>query len=159
MKSTERNTIFSPCRKYRYCLWREWDMIDHSYAAFIGLNPSTADEIRDDPTVRRCIRYAKKWGFASLCMLNIFAFRATEPHVMREQAGPVGPENDRWIVECAENAGIIIAAWGVNGEHMNRGREVMSLLAGKLSCLGKTKNGSPKHPLYVKADVMPCKYV
>ena len=99
-----RQTIFSPCRRYRYTLWRAWDMFNPGYVMFIGLNPSTADEVQDDPTIRRCIGYAKEWGYGAFCMTNIFAFRATDPRVMKAQADPVGPENDKWLTECAKGA-------------------------------------------------------
>lgn len=164
-----RRTIFSACRQYRYTLWREWqtqaDMLnpptsrtgrwpDHSYAMFIGLNPSTADETQDDPTIRKCIGFAKRWGFGSLCMTNLFAFRATDPRKMKGCPNPIGDENDRWLVACARDAGIIVAAWGVNGQHVGRDEEVMNLLDG-MQCLRTTKDGQPEHPLYVPYDVIP----
>ena len=110
--------LFSPCRKYRYTLWRIWAP-DKPYACFLGLNPSTADETADDPTVRRCIDYSKRWGMGSLLMLNIFAYRSTDPEKMKAVADPVGPDNDRWIKEIAGNAGIVIAAWGNHGDHLD----------------------------------------
>ena len=155
MMNVKRETILSPCRQYRYCLWREWDKMNQSYAMFVGLNPSTADEVADDPTIRRCVDYAKRWGYGALCMVNLFAYRAPKPKVMKNHTAPVGPENDCRLTELAEGAGIVIAAWGINGSHMQRDQVVKHLLAGKLSCLGRTKGGHPKHPLYVKADVKP----
>ena len=151
----KRETILSPCRQYRYCLWREWDKANDSYVMFVGLNPSTADEAEDDSTIRRCVGYAKKWGYGALCMVNLFAYRAMRPKVMKNHAAPVGEDNDRWLTELAQRAGIVIAAWGTNGTHMKRDQAIMNLLAGKLSCLGKTKAGHPKHPLYVNGDVKP----
>lgn len=124
---------------------------------FIGLNPSTADETNDDPTIRRCISFSKAWGCDSFCMTNIFAFRATDPKVMIAEPEPVGIDNDATLIECARGASIIIAAWGVHGEHMNRGNAVASMLAG-LKCLGLTKEGYPRHPLYVRGDVIPQEY-
>jgi hypothetical protein len=147
----QRQTIFSPCRQYRYTLWREFDMFNSSYAMFVGLNPSTADEVQNDPTVRRCINFAKSWGYGALCMTNIFAYRATDPREMVAQADPVGPENDEWLVRCAREAGIVVAAWGNHGSYLDRDREVMRILD-NLSCLGITKAGQPIHPLYVPAD-------
>ena len=90
--SIDRKTRFSPCRRYRYTLWRDWNPLlpDNVYAMFIGLNPSTADETNDDPTIRRCINFAKSWGCDSFCMTNIFAFRATDPKVMIAEPEPVG---------------------------------------------------------------------
>ena len=145
--------IFSPDRKYRYTLGRAWEP-EKPYAMFVGLNPSTADEVNNDPTVRRCINYAKDWGYGGLCMTNIFAFRATDPKVMKRQEDPVGEENDRYLVECGKRAGIIIAAWGTHGVHMGRGKAVAEML-GYLYCLGVTKDGHPKHPLYLRKDLKP----
>ena len=105
-----RQTILSPCRNYRYVLWREWDVLNPTYAMFVGLNPSTADEMADDPTIRRYIDYAKRWDYGALCMANLFAYRATAPTVMKAVSQPIGVENDRSMAESAEDAGVIIAA-------------------------------------------------
>lgn len=158
MKSAERRTILSTCRQYRYCLWREWDIPNPSYAMFVGLNPSTADEVEDDPTIRRCMDYAKRWGFGALCMANLFAYRATKPAVMKAHAAPVGVDNDRRLLELAKDAGVIVAAWGVNGRHLQRNEAVMRLLAGKLSCLVTTKDGHPGHPLRLQKSLKPCPF-
>ena len=133
-------------------------MMNSSYAVFIGLNPSTADEVEDDPTIRRCVDYAKRWGYGALCMVNLFAYRETDPNVMKAQVRPVGADNDRWLLACAKDAGIVVAAWGTHGTHLQRDQAVKQLLVGKLSCLGQTKGGHPKHPLFIKADVKPCSY-
>lgn len=143
--------IFSPCRRYRYVLWREWDMHNPSYAMFIGLNPSTADETLDDPTVRRCIRFAKEWGYGALCMTNAFAYRSTNPEEMKQQSDPVGIDNGTWLKVNSLEAGVVVAAWGIHGTHMDRDKEVKRILSGLL-CLGKTKGGQPRHPLYLKSD-------
>lgn len=147
----ERKTIFSPDRKYRYALWREWDMFNSDYALFIGLNPSTADETNDDPTIRRCIGFAKAWGCGALCMVNIFAFRATDPFDMMDCGDPVGPENDKHLFELSQKAAIRIAAWGVHGKHLGRGETIKTMLP-FLHCLGLTKDGFPKHPLYLPKE-------
>lgn len=152
-----RRTVFSPDRIYRYSLWREWGLAHSPYAMFIGLNPSIADEIRDDPTVRRCMRFAKDWGYGAMVMANIFAFRATLPEVLMAQADPVGPGNDEWLEMCASKAGIKVACWGTRGSHLDRGLAVRRLI-GSLSCLGLTKDGFPRHPLYLKASTMPVRY-
>ena len=151
---TVPRAVMSPCRIYRYVLWREW-MVGESYAMFIGLNPSTADETHDDPTIRRCVGFAQRWGYQALCMTNLFAYRATDPDEMK-MAGfcAVGPKNDEWLKRMAENAGIIIAAWGVHGRYRKRDREVMNMLP-DLSCLALTKDGHPGHPLYLKNDCRP----
>lgn len=91
-----KDTIFSPCREYRYTLYREWAPGD-KVVMFIGLNPSTADEVNNDPTVRRCINYAKQWGYTGMYMTNIFAYRATDPNVMKAHPEPVGAENDHYL--------------------------------------------------------------
>lgn len=129
-------------------------MSNLTYAMFIGLNPSTADEVNNDPTVTRCINFSKAWGYGAFCMTNIFAYRATDPKVMKAQPEPVGPDNDKWLVEIAREAGIVIAAWGVHGEHLNRGKEVVDLLD-EIHCLGRTKKGYPKHPLYLAKTSIP----
>jgi hypothetical protein len=150
-----RRTVFSTCRRYRYTLWREWGR--DNYCMFIGLNPSTADEKTDDPTIRRCIGFAKRWGFGALCMTNLFAFRATDPRVMMGASKPVGQDNDRWLVDCARRAGIVIAAWGTHGQFLGRDEEVLNLLD-DLYCLRLTKEGFPAHPLYLPYAVWPQPY-
>lgn len=126
---------------------------------FIGLNPSTADEVQDDPTVRRCINFSKEWGYSGLCMTNIFGFRATDPVYMKVQEDPVGPENDKALLEIAENAGVIVAAWGVHGVHLERESKVKALLGDRLKCLRLTKDGHPAHPLYLPKILMPVPFV
>lgn len=151
----QKIATFSPCRTYRYTLWRYWGGLwTTGHAMFIGLNPSTATETKDDPTVRRCIGYAWDWGYAGLCMTNIFAFRATDPAVMKAHPEPVGPENDRYLVEMAARAAIVVAAWGVDGAHMDRGKTVRRMIP-HLHCLGLTKDGHPRHPLYLRKELEP----
>ncbi|HEY5894703.1 MAG TPA: DUF1643 domain-containing protein [Chthoniobacterales bacterium] len=146
------SAVFSPCRRYRYELWRRWS--DAPYCMFIGLNPSTADETHDDPTVRRCINYATRWGFGALCMTNIFAYRATDPMDMKAVTDPVGPDNDATLKRVADDAGIVVSAWGIHGIHMGRERAVKAMLPA-LHCLQMTKSGAPGHPLYLRADLTP----
>lgn len=105
----------SSCRLYRYDLWRKWG--DEPYCMFVGLNPSTADETQDDPTIRRCVGYAKRWNYGGLCMVNLFAFRATQPKDMMTAKDPIGPDNDRTLKTLSQGAGIVIAAWGKDGNH------------------------------------------
>jgi hypothetical protein len=160
-----RRCEFSPCRRYRYTLWREWPSTSlnpcprwNQYLMVIGLNPSTADEIINDPTIRRCIGFAQRWGFGALCMTNIFAWRDTLPENMKRAADPVGPDNDRWLMRCAEGAGMIIAAWGVHGAHIGRADDVRRMVR-RLHCLGTTREGHPKHPLYLRSNTEPVPFV
>ena len=148
-----KDTIFSSCRHYRYTLYREWASGD-KVAMFIGLNPSTADEVKNDPTVTRCINYAKSWGYTGMYMMNIFAFRATDPAVMKECPDPVGCENDHYLGLVSGESSVVVAAWGVHGAYLNRGDEVKNLIPG-LHCLKKTKDGHPSHPLYLPKNLVP----
>lgn len=137
-----------PEQRYRYTLWRVWDANATRIFQVIGLNPSTADETENDPTVRRCIAFSKRMNCHALVMTNAFAFRATEPSNMKAAADPVGPENDEWLVRCAKMATIVVAAWGVHGNFQDRDRQVKQLIP-ELLCFGTTKEGHPKHPLYL----------
>lgn len=151
-----RNTAyFSTCRKYRYALWRTWDS-SKPYVMFVALNPSTADETTDDPTLSRCIRYAKLWGFGGVCMANLFAFRATDPKEMKVVENPIGENNDNWLLTLAKEAGLVVAAWGNDGSYLNRSKKVFELLP-NMRCLKMNKSGEPAHPLYQKADIEPIK--
>jgi hypothetical protein len=153
----EMGATFSDCRTYRWTLWRKWDD-DLPPCVFIGLNPSTADEMEDDPTIRRCIGFAKSWGLGGLVMLNAFAFRASDPKVMMAADDPVGEANNRTIAlttySASLNKGRIIAAWGSHCPD-DRQREVCRQVNSELFCLGRTKAGKPKHPLYLRADTQP----
>jgi len=143
----------SDCRNYRFALWRTWDE-SKPFAMIIGLNPSTADETTDDPTLTRCINFAKSWGYGGVCMTNLFAYRATEPSKMKAQKKPIGSENDVWLAKLAKQAGIVVAAWGNDGAFLNRSTVVKSMLP-NLHCLKMNKSGEPAHPLYLKADLKP----
>lgn len=123
---------------------------------FIGLNPSTADEKKDDPTIRRCVGFAKSWGFGGIYMLNLFAYRATKPEELKKVTDPIGPENDKFLKYYHSPEGLNIACWGTRGALMNRSETVIELLGiNNLSCLGITKEGCPKHPLYLRRDLKP----
>jgi hypothetical protein len=153
---------FSENRKYRYWLTRTFtDGTPTKRVAFIMLNPSTATETVNDPSVRRCIGYADDWGMHELVVLNLFAFRGTDPRAMKAESMPVGDQNNYHIHKwCSDPATVaIIAAWGAHGGHLNRDRHVCQLLRKfKLKCLGVTKEGFPKHPLYLRADAEPIPY-
>lgn len=125
---------------------------------FIGLNPSTADETLDDPTIRRCMDFTRRWGYLTLCMTNLFAWRDTDPKAMKLAAAPVGEAyfNDHHLRTCATSAALVICAWGKDGKHLDRQKLVMELLDGiKLHHLGLNDDGTPKHPLYLKANTVP----
>jgi len=125
---------------------------------FIGLNPSTADEVEDDPTIRRCIGFARSWGYGGLVMTNIFAFRSTDPFFMKKAADPVGPENDKWLGTCAREAELVVAVWGNDGAFGGRSRHVVEMMMGlgvQLMCLVMTKAGEPGHPLYLPGKIRP----
>lgn len=147
--------VYSDCEAYRYLLTRVWDGA-LPRALFVMLNPSTATEVQNDPTVERCERRARALGFGAFRVTNIFAFRATDPRAMRAVADPVGPDNDAAIRESVDWAGgladRIVCAWGTHGAHLGRGAAVAQLLreSGRdLHHLGLTAAGAPKHPLYI----------
>lgn len=155
---TKSSAQFSPCKLYRYTLERWWSGIygANDYACFIMLNPSVADERQDDPTVHRAAMFAKRWGFAGLIVTNIFAYRATDPQKLYGlQVDLVGPDNDDAILRVAKGAKLVVCAWGCHGALRGRAAEVIDTLkanAVPMHCLGVTKAGFPKHPLYMRAD-------
>ncbi len=143
--------IYSPCESYRYLLWRDWGPGTRR-VGFVMLNPSTATEVQNDPTVERCERRARALGFDGFGVANIFAYRATDPKVMRAQTDPVGPGNDAAIADLAAGVDVLICAWGTHGVHLGRGDKVANLLRATgrpLYHLGLTQGGAPKHPLYI----------
>jgi hypothetical protein len=146
-----RGAQFSDCRTYRYALWRIWGK-QHQMLMVIGLNPSTADETVDDPTIRRCIGFAKRLGFDGLYMLNLFAFRATDPRVMEKADDPVGPGNLEAFGYYRTKCQKIVAAWGAHQLARAQGVRVTENLWRVVECWGKTKDGHPRHPLYLKGD-------
>lgn len=143
---------------YRYSLWRIWDP-NLPRVAFVMLNPSTADGKIDDRTIRRCIGFAMAWGFGALEVVNLFAYRATNPEKLKHCSDPIGPENDDYIKAAVKRANRIITAWGTKGVHYGRNKEVMQILASySPQCLEITKAGHPKHPLYVAGSINPVGY-
>lgn len=149
-----RGANLSRCGTYRYTLTRRW--ADRGTTClFVLLNPSTADALRDDPTIRRCIAFARSWGHAEMIVVNLFALRATAPRVLKAHAKPIGPRNTATLRQHAAAADLIVIAWGQHGTHRNRHRTVLKLLqpfAEKVHCLGRTKAGHPRHPLYIAAN-------
>lgn len=153
--------VYSPCESYRYSLDRVWDPAGRK-VLFVMLNPSTATEVQNDPTVERCERRARALGFGGFCVTNIFAWRDTDPRKMRAAADPVGPANDGKIREGAAWADQVMAAWGAHGEHLGRGLTVETLLRATgrpLFHLGLTKAGHPKHPLYIAYTQQPAPWL
>ena len=148
--------VYSPDSQYRYALTRIW--ASGPRVLFVMLNPSTATEVQNDPTVERCERRARALGFGSFAVANIFAFRATDPRVMRAAMDPVGPQNDTTSLGLSALADQIICAWGSHGAHLNRGPAVEALLRATgrpLLQLGLTQTGNPKHPLYIAYSQRP----
>jgi len=153
--------VYSDCERYRYSLTRVWDDTGKK-ALFIMLNPSTATEKQNDPTVERCERRARALGFGAFRVTNIFAWRDTDPRKMRAAAEPIGPHNDKTILASCPWADQVIAAWGTHGAHLNRGPEILEKLraAGTpLYHLGLSKEGHPKHPLYIAYSEQPQKWI
>ena len=145
---------FDVTRTWRYRLSRIWG--EGQRVNFIMLNPSTADAFKVDPTVRRCLGYARAWGAGSLEVTNVFALRSTDPKALYGYYDPVGQDNDEAIVAAAKAADLVIAAWGVHGAHNGREGEVRKLLAGvEVHTLAFSRDGHPRHPLYLAADLKP----
>ena len=153
----QSEAVYSDCERYRYSLTRVWDP-DGRRALFVMLNPSTATEVQNDPTVERCERRARALGFGAFRVTNIFAWRDTDPRKMRAAADPVGPQNDTTIAQSALWADQIVCAWGTHGAHLGRGEAVERLLRDTkcpLYHLGLSKAGHPKHPLYIAYSELP----
>lgn len=147
------DAILSPCGTYRYRLSRIWGP-GPSRALFVMLNPSTADATEDDPTIRRCIGFARSWGLDGLLVGNLFAFRSPSPKDLKATPYPTGPDNDAHLDSMAQEARLVVVAWGAHGTLDYRDASVCVLLQhhASLYCLGKTAGGQPRHPLYVRAD-------
>lgn len=137
---------FSRCGKYRYWLRRSWNP-SGGQCAFIGLNPSTATAHEDDPTLRRCVGFAKQWGYGSLLLVNLFALRATNPQALRTATDPVGKRANQWLKRAASESDMVVAAWGNGGALLGRAQRIWATLEGAV-CLGITNQGMPRHPLY-----------
>ncbi len=154
--------VYSPCERYRYLLTRTWDA-QRARALFVMLNPSTATETQNDPTVERCERRARALGFGAFRVTNIFAWRDTDPRGMKAAPDPVGPANDAAIAESArdwlrDGADRAICAWGTHGAYLGRGAQVEASLRATgrpLWAFGMTLGGHPKHPLYIGYDRLP----
>lgn len=163
----ERSAEVSECGRYRWWLRRSWSLrnadgthrIGRGVVSFIMLNPSTADALQDDPTIRRCIGFAKSWGFNTLSVRNLFPWRATDPKELLKAEDAAGGDRGDTELTSALTADMVVVAWGANVP-FKRDVEIMDIFSTvapmvPIYCLGKTKNGSPRHPLYVKADQQP----
>ena len=155
------SAVLSPCGTYRYRLSRNFGMVGVDTCCFIMLNPSTADAEQDDPTIRRCIGYAKALGCGELTVVNLFAYRSTDPRALYGMSKPmaIGPENDRHIAEACNASGVVICAWGNHGNLFNRSDEVLKVIRAQQGvrpmALKVSKTGQPGHPLYLKSDARP----
>ncbi len=154
MSGVKSDASLSKCGNYRYSLMRRWDQ--GSPLRFVMLNPSTADATVDDPTIRRCMGFARREGCAALIVVNLYAYRSTDPKALLTCTDPVGPVNDEilWAHLISARAGQtpVVAAWGVNAEP-GRAADVVALVPGvDWRCLGMTKRAAPRHPLYVRGD-------
>ena len=151
---TRSQAIFDETQRYRYWLARIWDT-ERPIVNFIMLNPSTADQFQLDPTVTRCVHYAHRWGFGTLIVTNIFAYRSTDPKALYPLDDPVGKENDAYLLKAAGQADLRVAAWGTHGALKHRHEAILTLLEDyPLTALGVTQARFPKHPLYLRADAL-----
>jgi hypothetical protein len=158
-QTIDGDAVISACGRYRYLLTRRVGPGMRT-ATFVMLNPSTADAANDDPTIRRCIGFARRWGCGRLVVLNLFAVRATAPADMKRVADPVGPENEAWFDRTLADRGDgpVVCAWGVHGRHRGQDGVVLGWLDGlgiSPLCLGSTRGGHPRHPLYLPGGVEP----
>lgn len=154
--TTKREAILSDCGRYRYVLSRSWDPAKPA-VVFVMLNPSTADARFDDPTIRRCVGFARAWGYGKLLVGNLYALRATDPDELAAADDPVGPENAYWLNWLRRCGDITVAAWGAHKMAAARQAEVMDLLGG-LHALRVTAKGMPGHPLYLPGDLTPTRW-
>lgn len=149
----DSGATFDSSQKYRYNLWRTWNEC-RKRAAFVMLNPSRADVTYNDQTIRSCISFANLLGYGSLEVVNLFAYRTPDPLELRAVKNPVGKQNDEYIMEVCERADVIILGWGNHGSLLGRSEKVLTMLNSnehyKIRCLGETKLGHPRHPLYLK---------
>ena len=144
-----RSAGISRCKAYRYWLRRRWG--DGPEVVFIGLNPSTADDKTDDPTLRRIMGFSHKWGFSGVTVINLFAWRSQNPRELRKVEDPVGPRNNYWLKKLSHGTEPVVAAWGNGGGFRGRNQFALATVA-QLYCFGKTGQGHPRHPLYAPVN-------
>lgn len=158
--SLSGSATFDVSQHYRYSLSRFWtDQRDEcKHVTFVMLNPSRANAEQDDPTIRACSQFSQAWGYACFKVVNLFAYRTPHPSNLQEVADPIGPENDRYLVQAAASADKVILAWGNRGNLMNRAQDILILLDAycpKVYCLAQNHSGQPRHPLYIKRSTVP----
>lgn len=154
-ESMDRTAIFDETGCYRYWLGRRWQDVGDT-VAFIMLNPSTADAMQDDPTLRACIQFAQRWEYAGLSVVNLFGYRTPHPNVLKMAADPVGLENDEYLMRAVDEAEKVVLGWGNFGGWLERDRTVLDLIklhANKVYCLQRNQSGQPRHPLYIRRTV------
>ena len=149
----DTGATFSSCQTYRYALWRIWEPSAPTIL-FIGLNPSTADAKQNDPTIRRCISFAKRWGYGVMYVANLFSLRTPHPKHLKAAPDPIGYETDYWLTHLSHNADCVIACWGNHGSFCHRDQVITAMIA-NLYCLAITKQGQPAHPLYLPNTLIP----
>jgi len=157
---TLSTVTYSDCENYRYALTRTWDP-QGKRLLYIMLNPSKADELRNDPTVERCERRARALGYGAFRVTNIFAWRDTDPFAMKRAKAPVGPDNEATLQDSCTWADAILAAWGTHGAHLGQGPAVAATLLAQdtpVFHLGLTKDGHPRHPLYISYKTQPMRW-
>lgn len=155
-----RGASVSSCERYRYALWRDWsDLFGGGRVCWIMLNPSTADGEVDDPTIRRCMGFSKAWGYGGIIVLNLFAFRSTDPAGLIYTDDPIGPGNDAAIREALDSTltDIVVCAWGANAprERADAVLEIVREMDMEPHALRLTKSGEPAHPLYLPGSLLP----
>ncbi len=145
--------------QYRYSLQRIWQPAAPRIG-FVMLNPSRADGTVEDPTLRRCIQFARQWGYGALEVVNLFAYRTPKPALLLQVPDPIGPDNDQYLLTLAARVERIVLAWGNGGQLYHRDRQVLPQFAqtGIACCLGLTKLGQPLHPLYLPSTIVPMPY-
>lgn len=151
--SVRKAAVLSPCGTYRYELTRTWGA--GKLVGWVMLNPSKADAEVDDPTIRRCMGFARAWGYNGIVVRNLYALRATDPRELWQHPDPVGPDNHRALASAGGEA-LTVCAWGSNADPVRAQAVVGSLIIARatLRCLGVTKDGQPRHPLYVRGDTV-----
>jgi len=152
----QSGAVISPCGEYRYRLWRRWNDLQ-PVMVWVMLNPSTADASQDDPTIRRCIGFAKREGFGSIDVLNVFALRATNPDALLSHRDPFGPDNEEWLLGCRQRHAMSQLVLGFGAIHSPRllshyKRAWCAFVQAKPNCFGITKAGWPRHPLYLPGN-------